>query len=336
MTRAKIDHKHLQWLENAGSAAGIVPIARFVGPCTFALKEGGYGRLFSLQGIDEEGLTDQELRSRVRGIEGSLRGLPEGSCLYQYARVMSGFDLPRQDTYSDAATEDFVHERLTFLKETAAFRRIDLFWCLTMESGTANPFQLKPKEQADENSRLLIDLEKTASILLSNLGNVIGLQQLDKNETFQFFSYLFKLEQWAGDDQLRRDTGVDRQIVKNPVGFHDDQLRVGKRHVQMFSLMTTPESSRPCLFSGLLGLDCDTIVCSTWRPKSPAPERTANGGGPRERDPSRHPRRPAAIDPHHASARREGCNRVRRRYGRLGVRWRPCCQPLHQHQAQAG
>ena len=45
-------------------------------------------------GIDEEGLTDQELEAEVRSIEGALRGLPEGSCLYQYTRVMSGFDLP--------------------------------------------------------------------------------------------------------------------------------------------------------------------------------------------------------------------------------------------------
>jgi type IV secretion system protein VirB4 len=43
---------------------------------------------------------------------------------------------------------------------------------------------------------------------------------------------------------------------------------VGKRHVQMFSLKTTPEASRPCLFSGLLSLDCDSILCSTWRPRS--------------------------------------------------------------------
>ena len=41
MIPAKTDHKHLQWLANAGSAASIVPIARFVGPSTFALKGGG-------------------------------------------------------------------------------------------------------------------------------------------------------------------------------------------------------------------------------------------------------------------------------------------------------
>lgn len=78
------------------------------------------------KGSTKEDLTDQELESRVRGIEDLLRGLPEGSCLYQYARVMSGFDLPRQDTYNNAVTESFVRDRLAFLKEKAAFRRIDL------------------------------------------------------------------------------------------------------------------------------------------------------------------------------------------------------------------
>ena len=71
-----------------------------------------------------------------------------------------------------------------------------------------------------------------------------------------------------------RDTGVDRQIVKNPVAWHSDHLQIGKRHVQMFSLKTTPEASRPCFFSGLLALDCDSVPCSTWRPKSTAAARS--------------------------------------------------------------
>ena len=97
MTRANTEQlKHTPWFAKAGAACSIVPISRFVGPNIFALKGGGYGCLFSLTGIDEEGLTDLELDSRMRSIEGALRGLPEGSCLYQYTRVMSGFDLPRQ------------------------------------------------------------------------------------------------------------------------------------------------------------------------------------------------------------------------------------------------
>jgi hypothetical protein len=80
MIRAKTEElKHIPWFAKAGAACGIVPISRFVGPNIFALKGGGYGCLFSLSGLDEEGLTDLELESRVRSIEGSLRGLPEGS-----------------------------------------------------------------------------------------------------------------------------------------------------------------------------------------------------------------------------------------------------------------
>ena len=198
MTRVNTEQlKHTPWFAKAGAACSIVPIARFVGPNIFALKGGGYGCLFALTGIDEEGLTDQELESRMRSIEGSLRGLPEGSCLYQYTRVMSGFDLPRQAKYANPATEVFASDRLTFLENTAGFRRIDLHWCLTLEPSKVKAFERKPQENAADTSRMLADLEKTATILQSHLGSAIGLQLLGKDETFQFFSYLFNLEEWA-------------------------------------------------------------------------------------------------------------------------------------------
>ena len=275
MTRANTEQlKHTPWFAKAGAACSIVPISRFVGPNIFALKGGGYGCLFSLTGIDEEGLTDQELESRVRSIEGALRGLPEGSCLYQYMRVMSGFELPRHKQYANAITETFATDRLSFLEKSAGFRRIDLHWCLTLEPSKAKAFEREPQENTADTSRMLADLEKTAVILQSHLGSSLGLKLLDKIEAFQFFSYLFNLEDWAERDQLRSDTSVDRQIVKNPVAWHSDYVQVGKRHVQMFSLKTTPEASRPCLFSGLMTLDCDSILCSTWRVKSTSAARS--------------------------------------------------------------
>jgi type IV secretion system protein VirB4 len=275
MTRANSEQaKFVPWFAKAGAACSIVPIARFIGPNVFALKGGGYGCLFALTGIDEEGLTDQELDARMRSIEGALRGLPEGSCLYQYTRIMSGFDLPRQEKYGNPITQVFANDRLTFLERTAGFRRIDLHWCLTLEPSQVKAFQPKPKENAVETSRMLAELQKTATILEGHLGGLLGLRLLDKDGVFQFFSYLFNLEGWAATDQLREDTGVDRQIVKAPVEWHSDHLRVGKRYVQMFSLKATPEASRPCLFSGLLTLDCDSILCSTWRVKSSAAARS--------------------------------------------------------------
>jgi len=266
--------KHTPWFAKAGAACSIVPISRFVGPSIFALKGGGYGCLFSLTGIDDEGLTDLELDSRVHSIEGALRGLPEGSCLYQYMRVMSGFELPRQAQYANPITATFVSDRMSFLEKTARFRRIDLYWCLTLEPSDAKAFERKPQKNTIDTSRMLADLEKTAVILQSHLGSSLGLTLLGKAEAFQFFSYLFNLEDWAEHDKLRGDAGVDRQIVKNPVAWHSDHVQVGQRRVQMFSLKTTPEASRPCLFSGLMTLDCDSVLCSTWRVKSTSAARS--------------------------------------------------------------
>jgi type IV secretion system protein VirB4 len=274
MTRANTEHaKYVPWFAKAGAACSIVPIGRFINDHIFALKGGGYGCLFALSGLDEECLTDQELESKLRMIEGALGGLPEGACLYQYTRVRSGFDLPRRQKYTNPVTQVFVDDRLNFLAQTAGLRRIDQHWCLALEPSKIRPFARKPQENAATTSRMLAELQKTATLLAGNLGTSIGLSLLDKQHIFQFFSFLFNLEDWAERGQLCSDSGVDRQIVQSPVSWHSDHLRIGKRCVQMYSLKTTPETSRPCLFSGLLTLDCDGILCSTWRPKSSATAR---------------------------------------------------------------
>ncbi len=269
MTRVNTEQaKFVPWFAKAGAACSIVPIARFIGSNIFALKGGGYGCLFALSGVDEEGLTDQELESQLRMIEGTLRGLREGACLYQYTRVRSGFELPRQHSYANPVTQAFVEDRLRFLETSAGFRRIDQHWCLTLEPSKLKAFDRSPQENTAATSRMLAELEKTATLLAGNLGSTIGLRLLDKQGVFQFFSYLFNLEDWTEQAQLRTDSGVDRQIVQCPVSWEADHLRIGKRFVQMYSLKTTPEASRPCLFTDLCKLDCDSILCSTWRPKS--------------------------------------------------------------------
>jgi type IV secretion system protein VirB4 len=130
MTLANTEQlKYTPWFAKAGAACSIVPISRFVNGRIFVLKGGGYGCLFSLAGIDEEGLTDQELEAQMRSIEGALRALPEGSCLYQYTRVLSGCNLPRKATYANPVTQVFVDDRLAFLEKASGFRRVDLHWC---------------------------------------------------------------------------------------------------------------------------------------------------------------------------------------------------------------
>jgi type IV secretion system protein VirB4 len=175
------------WFTKAGAASGIMPISHFVGPHTFALKRGGYGCLFSLEGIDPESRTDEDLDVRVRGVEAALRGLPQDSCLYQYTRVLAGFDLPRQKKYADPVTESFANDRIMFLEKTARFRRIDLHWCLTIEPDTGSLLRQKPKEHKGSTDRQLFELEKAATILEAHMNDSIGLKLLGKEQAFRFF-----------------------------------------------------------------------------------------------------------------------------------------------------
>ncbi len=274
MTRVSPEQSRLMpWYAKAGAASSIVPLARWVSPTIFATKDGGYGILAVVAGRDEESLSDQEIEASTRTVQGTLRGLPEDACLYQYTRVLSGYEIPRRKSYGDPVLDSFVNDRVEYLNANAGFRRIDLFWCITFEPSTTNPLERKPKEAEGDNTRRLAMLRKTASILEAQLSSTIGLRVLDKTEAFPFFCYLFNLEPWAVHAALQSDAGLDRQIVRSPVAIEGDHLRVGKRYVQMFTLMNNPEISRPCQFSGLMTLDCDSVLCTTWRPKSAAKAR---------------------------------------------------------------
>jgi len=275
MIRAKQsnDAKRTPWYTKAGAACSIIPIARFIDPHVFALKGGGYGCVFSLTGIEEEGQTDEELDSRIRLIENALRGLPMDACLYQYMRVLQGFEIPRQESYANPVTENFVNDRLEFLRQNAGFRRVLLNWCLSIEPDNQNPFQRKPQQFASDNSRVISSLRKTAAILENTLADAIGLRLIARDEAFQLFSQLYNLAPWSENAVPVSDSGIDRQIVRSPLSLEDGFLKIGNRCVRMFSLVNAPEVSRPCQFSNLMTLDCDAILCTTWRPKTAAQAR---------------------------------------------------------------
>ena len=149
MTRVNTEQSRLMpWYAKAGAASSIIPLSRWIAPNIFAMKNGGYGFVASLTGMDEESLTDQELESRTRTVMGALRGLPGDSCLYQYSRVLSGYEIPRKPNYGDPVLDSFVDDRLDFLNANAGFRKIDLFWVLTIEPDQKNPLDRKPKDAA--------------------------------------------------------------------------------------------------------------------------------------------------------------------------------------------
>ena len=255
-----------RWFDQAKPARSIVPISRFVSNTVFALKRhGSYGSLFALKGIDEEGLTDEALSDVIARLRGAWQSLPPDARLYEYVRIRQGCEIPHQSTYTNPITETFVNERIDFLRRNAQFRRIELYWCLTVEPQAAgkNP---APAKQAAQSTRSIADLTKTADLLVSQLSDLVGLRLLGKDETVRFFAYLLNLEDWALEQLLASDNHLDAQIVNSSIEWHRDHLRVGKQYVQMFSLTANPAGSRPNLFGALRDADVNAVVCASWVP----------------------------------------------------------------------
>ena len=273
MTRANAERKLNPWAASAAPARAIVPIARAVSPTVYALKPEGYGVLFTLRGRDQEGMTEDAIDALIQTIEGALHGLPEGAALYQYMRLRSGCELPREKVYENSVTEVFAQGRIDHLNRTADLHRIDLYWALTMQPRWPNKFRKNPGEHSFENSRLLAELEKASAMLREQLEEELGLEIVGTEQALRFFSYLFNLEDWAEQVHVREDVPLDVQIAASMVKWCPDHLRVGKKYVQMFSLSMTPAVSRPCLFAGITDLPCDAILCTTWRPRSTATAR---------------------------------------------------------------
>ena len=112
MTRVSPEQsRFIPWYAKAGAASSIVPVSRWISSTIFAAKNGGYA-IYSRPSL---ALIDQELESRTRSIQGALRGLPEGACLYQYSRVLSGYEIPRKESCGDPVLDCFVNDRLEYL-----------------------------------------------------------------------------------------------------------------------------------------------------------------------------------------------------------------------------
>ncbi len=273
MTRASVNRKLNPWAADAAPARAIVPICRVVNPTTFGMKNGGYVRFYRLPGRDPEGMTDAAMDALAHTYEGARHGLPEGSGVMEFMVLRAGCELPREQAYENPVAESFVQARIEHLDRTAGFRRVELYWALTMEPRWPNRFRLNPREQDRENNRLLAELAKASAALEDQLGEALGLRLLPVEEAFSFLSYLFNQEDWAERVRLRGDMPVDVQIAASAVKWHPDHLSIGRKPAMLFSLTMTPDASRPCLFSPLAELDCDAVLCTGWRPRPSATAR---------------------------------------------------------------
>jgi type IV secretion system protein VirB4 len=262
-----------KWYEKAKPACSIVPIRRFVTDHVFALKNGGYGCMLAISGIDEEGLTDDAVGEVIKRIEGAFKSLPEDGRVYQYVRVRKGFEIPRRNDYGNPQVEKAIDERIAFLERVAEFRRIELFWTITVEPEANRSFgskALSPGQYGRRTAKLISQVERTADDIVTQISDILYARLLAKDDVAAFFSYLLNLEPWALATKLSSPERVDEQIVCSSIEWNADDLRVGRQHAQLFSLLDSPVAARANLLGSLQSISANMILCSCWVPRERA------------------------------------------------------------------
>lgn len=227
--------------------------------------------MFDIDGLDDEGLTDDAVADALKRVEGAFKGLPESGRVYQYVRVRRGFEIPVEKVCENPEVQQALDDRMAFLEQNADFRRIELFWALTVEPANTNSFASKaisPEQYGRQTALLISQVERAAEIFIAQLTDTLGVRLFSKDEVASFFAYLLNLEPWALKIELASAERVDQQIVRSSIEWHNDHLRIGKQHVQLFSLLDSPAASRANLFGSLQSINADAIFCATWAPRS--------------------------------------------------------------------
>lgn len=246
-----------------GAARSIVPNYRFLDAQTFTTPNGGYGMFLRIVGLDEETMTRAELNNRSDSMRLAIALLPEHLSLFAYARTRGGCAIEHHPESGPAK------DRTEHLRTKAGFRSVELRWCIY-----SNPPRRLPEgktARAKEQGRRLRDLRQNVAMIRAQLKH-LAPRVMNEHEVGEFLSSLLNLEPRLTVKQLSSRKGVAAQLMRATIDWTEDHdgLRIGKRHVQMFSLIKNPVWKRPNLWGELLSLDCDLDVCQEWRRASNA------------------------------------------------------------------
>jgi len=264
--------KVTSWFADALPMRQIVPIARFVSEHEFQIKTGGYAAMFHLTGIDDESLTDESLASVSRRLATAFKKLDTSVVVYQYLVKRRGCAVVRKPQYASSSVESIVSDRVAMLEAKAGLGEIGLYFCIHAKAEVKT--RALPAHVLLVNQSARRTLQASMVSLEAELGEICSLRKMGKQEIFSFFRHLLNLDaDVASAIRLKRDDAVDYQLCNSQLGWKSNHLTIGRRFAQMWALKELPSSSAPNLWSELMRLDLDMVLCSEWQKRSTADTR---------------------------------------------------------------
>ncbi len=225
----------------------------------------GYGASFSIGGVDSEGLDRATLDHISNQIAIANRMLPEDCLVYEYLIATAHHALPGRPIANETVRQQ-AQERTEFLKANAKFKSVRLVVTLYIPGRIAEGV-----EAFAEHSRSALRQIQNAALLYEQQLKMANIQRLLPDELVQIYSYLLNMDRSLMTLKASQPGRTPKKLGRVHIELEGDYLRVGKQYCQVLSLMQPPRGTRPDLWSGLLGIDCEMVWCSIWQRK-PGPQ----------------------------------------------------------------
>jgi type IV secretion system protein VirB4 len=272
---------------DAGGVNTLVSLWGFVDDATFLTKAGHVGVVYSLRGVDVDGLMHAQRRALTHRMEAALRQLDERSRVYQYvikrsvepfvvppcAEGFAGEALARRTAYLNDRRRDLYHlaQYVVLVHEQAprarASTRLERIWREPREAlqrwlSTQRSLTLLESEL----DHALSVLEHKAEAFESQLAD-FGLQRLGRTDAFPFFRQLVNYDRAVLSATTSNPpvSYLDYFVADSPVDCHRDHLMVGSQAVKVLSMKEPPGQTFAHILGDLLAVPGELVACLEWQ-----------------------------------------------------------------------
>lgn len=272
---------------DAGGVNTLLPLWGFVDGATFLTKAGDIGIVYSLRGVDVDGLTHAQRRAVTHRMEAALRQVDERCRVYQYLvkRTVDPFVAP---LCAEPVAQEALCRRAGYLNE----HRLDLFQLaqyvvLLLEAPTRAQTSTKlqglwrePREAvrrwlSTHHALRLIEADLDAALnrlhhqaesFESQLTD-FGLVRLSPSQAFRFFRQLVNYDPavLAATTASTPEAYLDYFVADSPVDCHRDHLLVGSQQVKVVSMKEPPNQTFAHILGDLLEVPGEFIACLEWQ-----------------------------------------------------------------------
>lgn len=193
--------------------------------------------VFRLRGIDFECKTDEELESISKRLHTAFRNLNPGFRVYRYAIKTKGVNL--------------VYHRAKDLYSVS-------FYLVLLYEGKPNTRSGLAISRAELDGRIE-EIENHLGSFVSATGSLLDLERLGHED---IGSFLGKLT--SSQPKIQYSDHIDYWAAQTPVIVTETGLYLD-RQVRTLTLRQLPRTTKPNLFSSLLRLSCDLILCDEFK-----------------------------------------------------------------------